>query len=130
MLAACLICALCRLSSGLAELLSRNIDYCETPILLWQCLKIRLDEKFNRVLARVNFNANRIIAEIDFVPTTILSSYDGMAHPKHLSSSQNRLTALKEPQTIDLTDYRCPDNKRGQTGWSISDVIYHIFVRE
>jgi hypothetical protein len=73
--------------------------------LLWQTLSVRLDENLDRFLARVNLDPNGIIAEVHLMSATVLSAYDGMAHPKHpLSPSPSSVIHRKRNEVLSATE--------------------------
>jgi hypothetical protein len=76
-----------------------NADYREAPPLFRMRLKIRLDEYFDRLFARVDFNANRRIAKIHFVSATILSPDDGVRHFRAAPDKSEVATAASCPRS-------------------------------
>src|SRR6266446_7023273 len=67
-------------AGGFAKLVARDVENGEAPTLLWERLKIRLDENLDRLFTGMNLDTNGRIAKVNFVASSVLSSNDDVGH--------------------------------------------------
>jgi hypothetical protein len=69
-----------RCGGSFAKQVAGNIENGEAPTLLREHLGIRLDENLDGLFAGINLDTNRRVAKVDLVPSSVLSSNDGVGH--------------------------------------------------